>query len=211
MQNILKKSKRQAMKKLAVLISNTGTGTNLQGIIDGIESGKINGKIAAVVSDTKDAEGLERAKKHNLPIEIYPKKEDLLPLLKKLSPDYICLAGWKQIILDEVINAFPNRILNTHPGLIPDMMNGVVKNPDGTDALWNKGKLTDKAIQTFLDSETTYAGCTNHFLSHEFDFGPVLGRVFEKIQPDDTVDGLYSRLKIKENQLYVDVLARLCK
>lgn len=199
------------MKKLAVLISNKGTGTNLQAIIDGVNSRKINGKIVAVISDTKDTPGLDRAKKYKLPIKIIPKKEELLPILKKLNPDYICLAGWKQIILDEVIEAFPNRVLNTHPGLIPETSDGVVKNPDGTKALWNKGKLTDTAIQNFLDQKATYAGCTNHFLSSEFDFGPVLGRVFEKIKKGDTVASLYKRLKVKENKLYVEVLAKLCK
>lgn len=198
------------MKKLVVLISNTGTGTNVQAIIDGVENKKINGAIVAIVSDTRQAQGLEHAKKHHVPIEICPKKEDLLPLLRTYNPDYICLAGWKQIILDEVIDEFPNRILNTHPGLIPDTMDGVVKNPDGTDALWNKGKMTDKAIQNFLDNKATYAGCTNHFLSPEFDFGPVLGRCFEKIKSGDTVETLYGRLKVRENQLYANVLVKLC-
>ncbi|OGE26793.1 hypothetical protein A3C26_03315 [Candidatus Daviesbacteria bacterium RIFCSPHIGHO2_02_FULL_39_12] len=198
------------MKRLAVLISNKGTGTNLQAIIDGVESGQIIGKIAAVVSDTPDAQGLKRARKHNLQIEICPKKENLLPLLEKLAPDYICLAGWKQIILPEVINTFSNRILNTHPGLIPDTLDGVVKNPDGAEGLWNRGKLTDAAIQNFLDQDAGYAGCTNHFLSDEFDFGKVLGRCFEKVQPGDTVESLYTRLKVKENKLYVDVLTKLC-
>lgn len=199
------------MKKLAVLISNKGTGTNLQAIIDGVQSGRIQAKIVAVVSDTKEALGLNRAKKNHLPIKICPKKEDLLKLLKKLNPDYICLAGWKQIILNEVIDAFPNRILNTHPGLIPDTMDGIVKNPDNTDGLWNKGKMTDRAMQNFLNNKATYAGCTNHFLSHEFDFGPVLGRCFERIKKGDTVESLYTRLKKKENKLYVDVLEKLCK
>jgi len=197
------------MKKLAVLISNAGTGTNLQAIIDGIKSGKINAKIAVVISDKEDAIGLQRAKKHKIKTEICSHKEDLLELLKKYKPDFICLAGWKQIILDEVIDG--NRILNTHPGLIPDIMDGVVKNPDGTDAIWNKGKMTNKAMQNFLDHKATYAGCTNHFLSHEFDFGPVSGRCFEKILPGDTIESLYTRLKVKENQLYVDVLVKLCK
>ncbi len=198
------------MKRLAVLISNVGGGTNLQAIIDGVKSGKINATIVAVISDTTDAAGLKRAKKHRLPIKMVQKKEDLLQTLKKLNPDYICLAGWRQIILDEVIDAFPNRILNTHPGLIPDTMDGVVKNPDGTDGLWNRGKLADKAIQNFLDKKCTYAGCTNHFLSKEFDFGKVLGRCFEKIRKGDTVESLYTRLKVEENKLYVDVLVRLC-
>lgn len=198
------------MKKLAVLISNKGTGTNLQAIIDGVESGKIHAQIISVISDTENAPGLERAKKHNLPINICLDKQDLLPLLQKLNPDYICLGGWKQIITDEVLSEFPNRILNVHPGLIPDKTNGVVKNPDGTDALWNKGKFTDLAMQNFLENSATYAGSSIHFLSKEFDFGKVLGRVFEKIQSSDTIDSLYARLKAKENQLYVDVLTRLC-
>ena len=195
--------------KLVVLISNAGSGTNLKAIADAVEQGKIQAEITAVISDKADAPGLEHAKKHNLPIEICEKKEDLLPLLQKLSPDYICLAGWKQFILDQVILAFPNKILNLHPGLIPDMANGVIKNPDGTAALWNKSMLTTKAIQNFLDQKATYAGSSIHFLTLEFDFGPVLGMCFEKIEANDTVDSLYERLKKKENELYVEVLEKL--
>lgn len=198
------------MKRLVVLISNIGTGTNLQAIIDGVNSGKIKGEIVTVISDREDAPGLERARKNNLVVKIVPKKEELLTVLKELNPDYICLAGWKQIIVDDVINAYPDKILNTHPGLIPDTMDGVIKNPDETDALWNKGKMTEKAMQNFLETGATYAGCSNHFLSDEFDFGKVLGRCFEKIEDGDTVESLYTRLKQKENQLYADVLERLC-
>ena len=195
--------------KLVVLISNAGTGTNLQAIIDGVEAKKINAEISAVVSDKVDAPGLERARKHSVHIEICSKKEDLLPLLQKLSPDFICLAGWKQIVLDEVINTYPNKILNLHPGLIPDTLDGTVLNPDETRALWNKGMLTTKAIQNFFEEKCTFAGSSIHFLTLNFDFGPVLGRVFEKIEPEDTVDTLYTRLKKKENELYVEVLEKL--
>src|SRR3989338_3463602 len=197
--------------RIVVLISNAGTGTNLQAIIEGVEEGRIKAQIKAVISDREDAPGLERAEKHGLPIEICRKKEDLLPLLCKLEPNYICLAGWKQIILDEVILAFPNKILNLHPGLVPDAIDGTVKNPDGTDALWNKGMLTNKAIQNFLDKQTTYAGSSIHFLTLEFDFGSVLGRTFEKIESDDNMESLYARLKKKENKLYVEVLEKLCR
>lgn len=197
--------------KLVVLISNTGTGTNLQAIIDGINNGEIDAEISIVISDTEDAKGLERARKHNLKSEICSAKEALLSLLQKINPDYICLAGWKQFILDEVILAFPNKILNLHPGLIPDTVNEIVKNPDGTDALWNKGMLTDKAIRNFLDKKSTFAGSSIHFLTLNFDFGPVLGRTFEEIKTKDNVESLYERLKKKENRLYVEVLQKLCK
>lgn len=198
------------MKRIAVLISDIGTGTNLQAIIDGVESSKIDGKIVVVISDTPQAQGLKRAKKHNLKIAICPQKENLLPLLKKYNPDFICLAGWKQIVADEVINAFPAKILNVHPGLIPDIINGTVKNPDGTAALWNRGKLANKAIKNFLDQDATYAGSSIHFLTKEFDFGPVAARAFVKISPDDTVETLYHRVKQKEHQIYVKALQKLC-
>ena len=195
--------------KLVILISNTGTGTNLKAIIDGIDKGKIQTEICTVISDTAEALGLEHAKKHNLKIEICTTKEALLPFLQKINPDYIALAGWKQIILDEVILAFPNKILNLHPGLIPDTVNGETKNPDGSIGLWNKGMLTTKAIQNFLDHKATFAGSSIHFLTLNFDFGPVLGRTYEKVLDHDNVESLYGRLKKKENQLYVEVLEKI--
>ncbi len=202
---------QKTKSKLVVLISDAGTGTNLQAIIDGIETKKINAEISAVISDVANSLGLERARKHNLKIEICGTKESLLPILQNLSPDYICLAGWKQIILDEVILIYPNKILNLHPGLIPDTDNGSIKNPDGTDALWNKGMLANKAVGNFLDHQNTYAGSSIHFLTLNFDFGPVLARTFEKVIEHDNVESLYSRLKKKENKMFVEVLEKLCQ
>jgi phosphoribosylglycinamide formyltransferase 1 len=195
--------------KLVILISNTGTGTNLASIISGVQSGRIKAEISAVVSDRESAVGLVHARESNLKIEICKNKNDLLPLLQKLNPDYICMAGWRQIILDEVILAYPGKILNLHPGLIPDEPDGVVEDPNGTEALWNKGMLAEKAIQNFLDHKATFAGSSIHFLTLEFDFGPVLGRAFEKIESGDNVETLYARLKKKENELYVDALEKL--
>lgn len=198
------------MKQIAVLISNAGTGTNLQAIIDEVEKGTLQGKIAVVISDTDDAYGLQRAKKHNIETHILKKGENLVSFLKSYRIDLVCLAGWKKIIRNELIDEFKNKILNLHPGLIPDTLDGTVVNPDGTFALWNKGKFTDAAIQNFLDQKKSFAGSSIHFLSKEFDFGPVQDRCFEKILPGDTVDSLYIRLKIKENQMYVKVLKKLC-
>lgn len=175
--------------KLVILVASNGTGTNLRAILEGIKQGTIHAEIAAVISDAEVT------------------KDTLLSTLRKYDPDYICLTGWKQIIPKDVIDAY--KILNIHPGLIPDTMDGVVKCPDGTDGLWNKGKFKEKAIQNFLDNKATYAGSSIHFLTHEFDFGPVLARCFEKIQPDDTVESLYARLKVKENQLWPNVFSLL--
>ncbi len=199
------------MKKLAVLISNAGTGTNLQAIIDAIEEKKLDAKISVVVSDTDDAYGLKRATKYHIPTQVINKKDDLTHILKDTySVDFVLLTGWKKIIPDSMIDTFPNKILNIHPGLIPDSMNEFVNNPDGTKGLWNKGKLTDIAIKNFFNNKATYAGSTVHFLSHEFDFGPVLARCFEKILLNDTIESLYTRLKQKENKIYVKSLITLC-
>src|SRR5258708_2259357 len=197
-------------KKLAVLLSNAGTGTNLQAIIDAIAKGILRAKISVVISDKEDAIGLNRAKKHKIPTRVLQPKEELVTLLEKTYPvNYIVLTGWKKIIPEEMINAFPNKIINIHPGLIPDAIDAIVLNPDKTEGLWNKGKFTDKAIKNFLDRKATYAGSSVHFLTNEFDFGPVVGRCWEKIRSGETVDTLYSRVKKKENKMYVEALIKL--
>jgi len=198
------------MKKLAILISDAGTGSNLQAIIDAIKNKKLNATISIVISSSKNAIGLERAKTNNIQALVVNKNDILEKILKTHQIDFIVLAGWKLIIPQSLITVFKNKILNIHPGLIPDLINGMVKNPDGTKGLWNRGKLTDTAIKNFLDSNSTYAGSTVHFLSEEFDFGLVLNRCFEKILPNDTVDSLYGRLKKKENKIYVQSLINLC-
>ena len=180
---------KKSKAKLAILVHEGGAQTNLKAIKEAIGGGKINAEISAVLSD-KDGE---------------------IATLDKLSLDYICLCGWKKIIPDDMIRKFENKILNLHPGLIPDAPDGNVKNPDGTTSLWNKGMYGAKAIQNFIDQKATYAGSSVHFLTLNFDFGPVLGRTFEKIQADDNIESLYARLKKKENELYVEVLEKLTK
>lgn len=198
------------MKKLAILISNAGRGSNLQAIIDAIKNNKLNAIISIVISSSSDAFGLERAEKNSISTLVVSKSDDIQKILKDYQIDLIALAGWKLIIPQSLITEYKNKILNIHPGLIPDLLNGVVKNPDRTEGLWNRGKLTDAAIQNFLDNKATYAGSTVHFLSNNFDFGPVLNRCFEKILPGDTINSLYTRLKKKENQIYVESLIKLC-
>ena len=177
----LKQLFKMFMKKLAVLISDAGTGTNLQAIINAINNQNLKAKIVLVVSSSENAYGLQRAKKNNILSIVVNKNDNLGKILSNHQVDLIVLAGWKLIIPKSLINTFKNKVLNLHPGLIPDTMDGIVHNPDGSSGLWNRGKLTDFAIQNFLNYHATYAGSTVHFLSEEFDFGPVLARCFEKI------------------------------
>ncbi len=173
--------------KLAILVHEGGAHTNLKAIKDAVDKGIINAEISLVISD----------------------KEKDISIIDKISPDYICLCGWKKIIPEAFIKNNENKILNLHPGLIPDTLDGSILNPDGTEALWNKGMYGDKAIANFLDKKSTFAGSSIHFLTLNFDFGPVLSRTFEKIEEQDTVESLYARLKKKENNLYVEVLQKL--
>src|SRR3990167_6499333 len=198
------------MKRIVVLISNAGTGSNLQAIIDAVKSGALKVKIQLVVSSSPNAYGLIRAKKNKIPTFVLKKKDNGEKILLKYNPDYIILAVWIRIVPSSIIDAFPNRIINIHPALIPDSEKAIVKKPDGTHALWNKGKMTDDAIQKFLDNNSAYVGSSIHFLTHEFDFGPVLARSFEKIRPKDTVETLYQRLKVKEHEMLISALKNLC-
>ncbi len=100
------------MKKIVVLISNKVEGTNLKAIIYVIDQKKINAEIIAVISEMSDAPGLVYAEKNNLPTEIGPNKEVLVPILQKYHVDYVWLGGWKQFIADNVMKAFKNKILN---------------------------------------------------------------------------------------------------
>src|SRR3989344_2575431 len=181
------KNKSNSIIKLVIMVHEGGSHTNLKAIQEAIVNGKINAEISAIIPDNEDA----------------------MPMLKKILPDYVCLAGWKKIIPDELLKKYENKILNIHPGLIPDTIDGIVKNPDNSYALWNKGMYGSKAILNFLDKKSAFAGSSVHFLTPDFDFGPVLGRVFEKIDEHDDVESLYSRLKKKENKMYVEVLEKL--
>ena len=198
------------MKKLAILISDAGTGTNLQAIIDAVKTKKLKAKIELVVSSSKDALGLKKAQENKIMTMVVDKKNNLKKIFEDYQIDLIVLAGWKLIIDKSLIDHFKNKILNLHPGLIPDKIDGVVLNPDKTYGLWNRGKLTNVAIKNFLYKKATYAGSTVHFLSNEFDFGKILNRCFEKILPNDTLESLYKRLKKKENKIYVESLKHLC-
>src|SRR3990167_4865560 len=136
--------------------------------------------------------------------------KDLANLLKKYSPDLIVLAGWILILTKEFFEVFP-KVLNIHPGLIPDSVGGKVYFPDGGEAPSNKEMHTEDAIASFLDGGYKFAGSTVHFVTPSVDWGPVVSRDFEEIKKGDTLDSLYSRLKKKEHFMLVKAIKLFCE
>lgn len=202
--------------QLAVLISNKGTGSNLQAVIDARERKEINCDVALVVSDRPGAMGLERAEKHNIPWmvrELKKRKEqsardaygkELADLLNNKDIKVVVLAGFMTILSRSYFETFQGITINVHPGLIPDDKDEPYRFPDETDAPWNQGLMTEKAVENFLGLH--YAGSTIHVATEEADFGPVLERVVIPTQPNDTVDTLYSRLKLEEHRGLIRIL-----
>lgn len=202
------------LTKLAVLISNRGTGSNLQAIIDAIDSREINCSIGIVVSDRANAQGLERARRHGVPSEVLPYRakkmtrdnygEALGRLLNRNGAQTAVLAGFSTILPPTYFRNFRGVTINIHPGLIPDREDEIYHFPDGTPAPWNRGLMTEEAVKNFLGLQ--YAGSTWHIATEATDFGPVLQRVIVGVAPEDTVETLYSRLKRAEHKALIEIL-----
>ena len=200
------------MKKIAVLISNKGSGSNLQALIDQIKQSKIKGEIVVVVSDQEDTYGLVRARKNKIPGLIRPFTQfknnqarnnyaaKLAQELKeKFKVDLVVLAGWMIILPPAFLKYFPLQVINLHPGLISDKLGGRLRLSDGTLAKSFEGEMADGAIQAALKAGITISGSTTYLVTTEVDWGPVIMRAEEKIKPSDSVDSFYSRLKKREH------------
>jgi phosphoribosylglycinamide formyltransferase-1 len=185
------------MKKrlvLAVLIS--GSGSNLQAIIDAIEAGTLDARIACVISNNPDAYGLQRATRHGLPTQTidhrsYPSRAqydaELRRRLESIAPDYIVLAGYMRILSAELVRAYEHRILNIHPALLPAY----------------KGLNTH---QRALANAETEHGVSIHLVTAELDDGPVLLQASYPIEAGDTVADLQTKGHRLEHQMYPTVL-----
>jgi len=200
------------IKRVAVLISNKGSGSNLQAIINNCRAEKIKGKIAVVVSDKADACGLVRAKKNKIPAIIRPflkfknkkvrndyGKKLAQELREKYQVDLVVLSGWMIILPLSFLKHFPFQVINLHPGLIADKKGGRLKLSDGSIAKPFEGEKAKGAIEAAMKAGITISGSTTHFVTKEVDWGPVIMRAEEKIRPTDSVDSYYARLKKKEH------------
>ena len=181
------------MKKVKIAVLVSGRGSNLQAIIDNIEKGLLPAEIAVVISDQADAYSLERARKHNIPAvhvsaKGYKGKREeydavLAAELQKHHVELVCLAGFMRIITPTLIKAFPSRILNIHPALLPAF----------------PGLHVQKAA---LEHGVKFSGCTVHFVDEGMDTGPIIIQAVVPILDNDTEDSLSERILRQEHKIY---------
>ena len=174
--------------RIAVLVS--GGGTNLQAIIDAIDSGEItNTEICLVYSNNPNAYALERAKKAGIPTAVKSPKEfadrsefnaALLQILKDADPDLVVLAGCLVVIPECVVKAFPNKIINIHPSLIP--------------AFCGTGFYGLKVHEKVLERGVRVSGATVHFVDEGTDTGPIILQKPVMVMPGDTPEVLQRRI-----------------
>ncbi|MGF7480838.1 phosphoribosylglycinamide formyltransferase [Providencia sp. SP181] len=178
------------MKKIVVLIS--GSGSNLQSIIEGCQSGTIKGRIVAVVSNQNTAYGLVRAQQAGIPAacldaKAYSNRQAydaaLLALIEQYQPDLVVLAGFMRILSPDFVTHFTGKLLNIHPSLLP-------KYP---------GLHTHRKALENGDKEH---GTSVHFVTEELDGGPVILQAKVPIFPEDTEADLIERVKTQEHTIY---------
>ena len=184
-------------RTLGVLIS--GRGSNLKAIIDAIEQRRLDASIAIVISNRADAPGLEHARQAGITTLVlshkdFASREDYDRALVKELTDrgvaLVCLAGFMRLLSPVMVDAFPNRILNIHPSLLP-------KYPG----------LHPQ--QQALDDGATVSGVTVHFVNKDLDAGPVVLQREVPVLPGDTAATLEARILAVEHQLYPEAIARV--
>ncbi|MDG1120820.1 MAG: phosphoribosylglycinamide formyltransferase [Glaciecola sp.] len=179
------------MKRIVVMIS--GSGSNLQTIIDQVHRSQDAAQIVCVISNKPDAYGLERAKDADIPnicVDSLAAATDraaydkqLIATIEEYQPDLIVLAGFMRILSDEFVNQYLGRLINIHPSLLPKY----------------KGLNTH---QRAIDNGDTEHGVSVHFVTPELDGGPVILQAKVPIFPEDSADDIAQRVQVQEHQIY---------
>jgi phosphoribosylglycinamide formyltransferase 1 len=175
---------------LGVLIS--GSGSNLQAIIDAIEAQELDAKIQVVLSNRADAYGLVRAKKHGIPVEVldhkrFPSREAfdqaVVDILRDRQVELVVLAGFMRLLSPVFVRAYSNRIMNIHPALLPAF-----------PGLHVQKKAVEHGVR--------FSGCTVHFVNEACDEGPIIIQAVVPVFPDDTEEILAGRILEQEHRIY---------
>ena len=189
------------MPKLNIVILISGRGSNLQAIIDAVESGQINANIACVISNVPSAYGLERAKKHEISGIVVDSTQfsdkisyetELLKTIDSYTPDLICLAGYMRIVGDTILEKYKGKIINIHPSLLPAF--------PGLHA-------QRQAIEVGVKE----SGCTVHFVDEGCDTGPIILQSKVHVLDNDTEETLSARILEEEHKLYPKAIQLFAK
>ena len=186
------------MSKLHLGVLGSGAGSNMQSIVDAIAAGGLDAEIRLVLADFPDAKILERAERHGIPhryLDCAPWKAKLegpaedrcIELLKAAGVDTVVLAGFMRIVKPKLLAAFPNRVLNIHPALLPAF--------PGVHG-WTQA----------LDYGCKVAGVTVHFVDAGTDSGPIIVQKAVPVLEDDTPESLHARIQVQEHIAYPEAL-----
>jgi phosphoribosylglycinamide formyltransferase, formyltetrahydrofolate-dependent len=183
------------LKKIAVLVS--GGGSNLQAIIDATQNGFLQAEVGVVISNKAGVYALERAALHHIPATVidhrqYPTNADfsaaIAGCIRDHDIDLICLAGFLRILDPDLIEQYPNRILNIHPALLP--------------AFGGKGMYGHHVHEAVIASGTKFSGATVHLVTSVTDGGPIVRQGVVEITDDDTPESLAAKVLRIEHQIY---------
>lgn len=187
------------MKRIGVLVS--GGGSNLQAIIDSIDNGKIEAEIAVVISNKPGVFALERAVRHGIPAIVVDHREystvkeftsAIMSNLEKYRVDLVCLAGFLRILDRILTDAYPNRVLNIHPALLP--------------AFGGKGMYGHHVHEAVIASGAKYSGATVHLVTPETDVGPIILQGIVEISDNDTPLSLAEKVLSIEHRIYPEAI-----
>ena len=181
-------------KRIGVLLS--GRGSNFEALADSISAGRIpNAEIAIVVSNREGAPGIDRAQARGLATRVIPSKglerepydRQVVATLREANVDLVCLAGYMRLLSPHFVAAFPQRILNIHPSLLPSF----------------PGLESQKQA---LDYGVKFAGCTVHFVDENLDAGPIVLQAVVPVEDSDTEDTLSARILKEEHRIYSEAV-----
>lgn len=188
--------------KLAVLVS--GSGTNLQAIMDAIKQGDLTAEIVLVAANRKAAYGLVRAETANIPTLYHPLKpylengrgreaydRDLADKVQQYQPDLVVLAGWMHVLSHAFLEQFPDKVINLHPALPGAFA--------GTDAI-------ERTFTAFQKGEVSHGGCMVHYVVPAVDAGPVIAQLVVPIEHEDTLENFETRMHSAEHGLLVEAI-----
>jgi phosphoribosylglycinamide formyltransferase-1 len=190
------------MKKLGLGILGSGKGSNARAILEQISAGNLPAEARLVISDVFDAGILDIAREFGVPNSYLPPGKfrtrlepavemELVRMLREAAVDLVALAGFMRVLKDPMLNAFPRRIINIHPSLLPKF--------PGVEA-WKQA----------LSAEEKVTGCSVHYVDAGIDSGEIIAQRKVAILPNDTPESLHARIQIAERALYPEVIAQFC-